>query len=349
MDVLAIGDQFIPGSAYVEALATRLDGAQAQARVVEWSGSRADQHATQQRMEVAGPAVVPAPPELLDAVPEAAVLCLHFAPVGPELLRAARALRLVAVARTGLENVDIETATARGVGVVPVYGRNASAVAELQVGLMLAEARDIARADASVKAGRWRKEFSGDPVEIAGRTVGMVGFGHVGQHFATKLAGFGCRLLAFDPYAGAGVLADFGVDRASTLDEIFRESDFVVVQARHTPETARFIGRAQLALMRPNAYFINVARSRVVDTGALYEVLAQGRIAGAGLDVFDDEPLPADSPWRSLDNVTITTHLGGDTVDTNRTSAALVADAVAEYVRTGRCAAAVNAGPLGWA
>jgi D-3-phosphoglycerate dehydrogenase len=233
--------------------------------------------------------------------------------------------------------------------VVPVYGRNASAVAELQVGLMLAEARDIARADASVKAGRWRKEFSGDPVEIAGRTVGMVGFGHVGQHFATKLAGFGCRLLAFDPYAGAGVLADFGVDRASTLDEIFRESDFVVVQARHTPETARFIGRAQLALMRPNAYFINVARSRVVDTGALYEVLAQGRIAGAGLDVFDDEPLPADSPWRSLDNVTITTHLGGDTVDTNRTSAALVADAVAEYVRTGRCAAAVNAGPLGWA
>jgi D-3-phosphoglycerate dehydrogenase len=214
---------------------------------------------------------------------------------------------------------------------------------------MLAEARDIARADASVKAGSWRKEFPGSRVEIAGRTVGMVGFGHVGRHFATKLAGFGCRLVSYDPYAPDALLAEAGVERAATLDEVFSESDFVVVQARHTPDTERFIGRAQFALMKPEAYFVNVARSRVVDTDALYEALAEGRIAGAGLDVFDEEPLPADSPWRRLDNVTMTTHFGGDTVDTNRTSAVLVADAVVEFARTGRCGGAVNAAALGWA
>jgi len=345
MEVLAVGDQFIPASAYVAALTGGVD---VRVRTVDWAGSKAEQHAAQQRMEVAGPGAVPVPAELADAVVGAAVLCLHFAPVAAGLLRSAAALRLVAVARNGLENVDVATATARGVGVVPVYGRNASAVAELQLGLMLAEARNIARADASVKAGGWRKEFPGSRIEIAGRTVGMVGFGHVGRHFAAKLSGFACRLLSYDPYAPDELLDSCGVERASSLDAVFAESDFVVVQARHSPETDRFIGPAQFALMKPDAYFVNVARSRVVDTDALYEALAAGRIAGAGLDVFDHEPLGPDSPWRGLDNVTLTTHFGGDTVDTNRTSAALVADAVTEFLRTGRCMTAVNARALGW-
>jgi D-3-phosphoglycerate dehydrogenase len=348
VEVLAIGDQFIPAAAYSAAVADRLDGADVRIRTVDWAGTKSEQHAAQHRMELSGPGAVPTPPELAASVPGAAVLCLHFAPVGAGLLRAADSLRLVAVARTGLENVDVATATARRVGVVPVYGRNASAVAELQLGLMLSEARNIARADASVKSGGWRKEFPGERIEISGRTVGMVGFGHVGRHFAAKLSGFACRLLSYDPYTTDAALAESGVERATTLDEIFAESDFVAIQARHTPETERFIGRKQLALMKPGAYLVNVARSRVVDTDALYEVLADRRIAGAGLDVFDEEPLPIDSPWRSLDNTTFTTHFGGDTVDTNRVSAALVADAVVEFVRTGRCATAVNAAQLGW-
>jgi D-3-phosphoglycerate dehydrogenase / 2-oxoglutarate reductase len=122
----------------------------------------------------------------------------------------------------------------------------------------------------------------------------------------------------------------------------------VVVQARHTPQTERMIGARELRLMRPHAYFVNVARSRVVDEAALLDVLREGAIAGAGIDVFDEEPLPPDSPWRRLDNTTLTTHFGGDTVETNRTSARLVADAVLELARTGRVARAVNAGELGW-
>lgn len=179
---------------------------------------------------------------------------MHFAPVGRDMLAAAKDLRLIAVARTGLENVDVAEATLRGIAVVPAYGRNAGAVAELQIGLMLAESRNIARADASVKAGAWRKDFPGARLEIAGRTVGMVGFGHVGQVFAHRLSGFEPRLLAFDPYTADESLAQFNVQRAAALDDVFAESDFVVVQARHSPETDRFIGEAQFALMKPTAY-----------------------------------------------------------------------------------------------
>lgn len=350
MRTLLIGDRFIPAGAYRAALAQAgAEPAGVTVTEVEWSGGKSEQHAAQQRMEVHGAGAVPAPAELLDAARGAEALCLHFAPVGAELLAAADRLRLIAVARAGLENVDLAAATARGIAVVPALGRNAGAVAELQIGLMLAEARNIARADASIKAGGWRKEFPGARVELADSVVGMVGFGHVGRVFARRMAGFGARLLAYDPYATDDQLAEHGVERMPDLDQVFLRSDFVVVQARHTPETERFIGAAQLALMKPDAYFVNVSRSRVVDTGALLEVLQQGRISGAGLDVFDAEPLPPDSPWRALDNVTLTTHFGGDTASTNTTSARLVAAAVLEFARTGRVGHAVNAAELGWA
>jgi D-3-phosphoglycerate dehydrogenase / 2-oxoglutarate reductase len=346
---LLIGDRFIPAEAYRAALAE--GGAQAagvSVEQVDWSGDKSAQHAAQQRMEVDGAGAVPPPAELLAAVPGVQALCLHFAPVGAGLIEAADGLRLVAVARSGLENVDLAAATARGVAVVPALGRNAGAVAELQLGLMLAEARNIARADASIKTGGWRKEFPGARVELADSVVGMVGFGRVGRVFARRIAGFGSRLLAFDPYAPDELLAEHGVQRVADLDQVFVQSDFVVVQARHTPQTDRFIGAAQLKLMKPGAYFVNVSRSRVVDTAALLEVLRDGRISGAGLDVFDTEPLPPDSPWRALDNVTLTTHFGGDTESTNTTSARLVAGAVLEFARTGRVLHAVNAEALGW-
>ncbi|SHN47436.1 NAD(P)-dependent oxidoreductase [Cryptosporangium aurantiacum] len=343
MITVVVGDQFIPAAHYVEALGDGLD-----VRTATWAGAKGEQHALQQVMEQDGPNGVPPPAELLAAVEPAEALCLHFAPVSAALIAAAPKLRLIAVARSGLENVDVEAATAAGVGVVPAHGRNAGAVAELQLALMLAEARDVARADASVKTGGWRKEFPGTRVELAGRTVGMVGFGHVGRVFAQRVAGFGCRLLAYDPYTPDAALAASGVERAADLDHVFADGDFVLVQARLTPETSRFIGEAQFRLMKPTAYFVNVSRSRLVDSSALYSALAAGRIAGAGLDVFDSEPLPADSPWRTLDNVTITTHFGGDTEDTNRTSTRLVAEAVAELATTGRVARAVNAAALGW-
>ena len=345
---LFIGDNFIPTTSYTDAV-DRLDTDGAlQPQVVDWSGAKDEQHHLQQVMETRGANAVPAPAELLGAVADVETISMHFAPVGADLIAAAPSLRLVSVARAGLENVDVAEATRRGIGVVPAMGRNAGAVAELQIGLMLSEARNIARADRSIKDGGWRKDFPGSRVEIAGRTVAMVGFGHVGRVFARRLAGFEPDLLAYDPYATDADLAALGVRRADTLEQVFAAGDFVVVQARHSPETDRFVGAAQLALMKPTAYFINVSRSRVVDTAALLAVLQAGAISGAGLDVYDDEPLPPDSPWRGLDNVSLTTHFGGDTEDTNRVSARMVVESLLEFARTGRVAHAVNAAELGW-
>lgn len=380
LDTVIIGDQFIASTSYLDAFA-ELAGVTAgepataapapapaaapasatgpvspaapatapvRLRVVQWAGSYPEQHVIQNSMERSGPNAVPVPPELLDAVPGAEALCLHFAPISAQLLDAAESLKVVAVARAGLENIDVATATKRGIAVVPAFGRNVTAVAELQLALMLAEARNVARADASIKAGGWREDYPGAKIEVGGRTVGMVGFGHVGRAFSKRLAGFGCRLLAYDPYVSDDALAEYGVARATSLDEVFAAGDFVVVQARHSAETDRMIGAHQFGLMQPHAYFINVSRSRLVDTAALLEVLRAGAISGAGIDVHDDEPLPPDSPWRTLDNTTLTTHFGGDTEETNRTSARLVAQAVLEFTRTGRVAHAVNAAELGW-
>lgn len=361
MRILAVGDHFVPSTAYRAAfdapsdVSERSDVRQGSLldpsepvgspelslTEVSWSPDKAEQHRLQQVMERQGPNAVSTDPEVLRAVADAEVLVVHFAPVGVELLAAAPRLRLVVVARAGLENVDIEAATARGVTVSGVAGRNASAVAELAVGLMLSECRNIARADASVKAGGWRKEFGAPMIELRDATVGLLGFGHVARQLVAKLAGFGPRVLVHDPFVAPEAMRQAGVEPAD-FEEVFRCSDFVHVMARLTARTERFVGAEQFGWMKPNGYFLNTARSRLVDTDALYRALASGQIAGAGLDVFDSEPLPEDSPWRALDNVTFTTHYGGDTTGTVHTSAALVRDRIAEFHDTGDVNGAAN-------
>jgi len=344
MHTLVVADHYIPAQAYTAALTAELGRDFGPIETVMWGGTKEEQHHLQQRMEWDGPDAVDAPAELLERVADVEVIALHFAPIGAALFAAAPRLRAVVVARAGVENVDLDAATAAGVAVANVAGRNASGVAELSIGLMLAESRDIARADASVKTGGWRAQFPGPFVEIGGSTVGLVGFGHVGHHLAARLAGFSVRLLVADPYVDPAVVASYGGEVVA-LDEVFRQSDFISVQARVTPETQRFIGATQFALCKPTAYFVNVGRSRLVDYDALLHALTSGQIAGAGLDVYDSEPLPDDSPFRSLDNVTMTTHFGGDTLTTVSRSGGLVAAAVAEFARTGRLSGAVNTVP----
>jgi D-3-phosphoglycerate dehydrogenase / 2-oxoglutarate reductase len=346
MQVLVVADHFIPADCYLAAL-SEVGIDPADVRTVDWGGTKAEQHAAQQVMEQDGPGAVPPPVEVLDSVAGAHVLALHFAPVPAAVLEAGRDLRAVVVARAGLENVDVDAATSAGIAVVPVHGRNASAVAELAIGLMLSEARDIARADASVKSGGWRKDFGGPGREIGGSTVGLVGFGHVGRELARKLRGFDARVLVHDPFVDDAVLRRYDA-RQVDLDTVFSASDFVHVLARLTPQTERFITADHFASMKPTAYFVNTSRSRLVDYDALFQACQQKRIAGAALDVFDTEPLPPDSPWRTLDNVTITTHFGGDTTTTITRSAQLVAAAIAELDRTGQISTAVNAAALGW-
>lgn len=330
--VLAIGDKFIPSSYYQEVFANLKSKTPELADVelitVEWNADKFEQHRLQQIMEWEGANAVETPPEILEAVEEVDAICMHFAPIGKAVIEASAKLSLVVAARAGLENVDLETAKARGVEVSGVQGRNASAVAELAIGLMLSECRNISRADSSIKSGGWRKEFPVPMVEIGDSKIGIIGWGQVAQRLGEKLRGLAGTVMVHDPYADAEDIKTAGAIPAS-FEEIFRESDFVHIMARLTKETERFVGKQEFSMMKPSAYFINTARSRLVDYEALFDALKTKSIAGAGLDVFDDEPLTENSPWRDLDNVTMTTHYGGDTIGTNRTSARLVMETIA--------------------
>lgn len=342
MRALVVGDHFIPAPALAAAVEPYV-----MVRETTWVGdSLEEHHGAQQRMEQGGPDAVPVPVEILEAVPDVELLAVHFAPVPAAVFERAPDLRAVVVARAGVENVDVDAASRHGVAVVNVRGRNAPAVAEQTIGLFLAEARDIARADAAVKAGGWRKSFPGAVREIGEATVGLVGFGHVGRAVARRLAGFDVRLLVHDPHVSGDVVAGHGGEKVTELEAVFREADFVSLHARLTEETRRFIGARQLAAMKPTAYLVNNARSRLVDQDALFEALTDRWIAGAALDVHDEEPLPVDSPWRRLDNVTLIPHLGGSAPETTRRSVRLVAEAVAELVKKGRCEQTVNRAAL---
>jgi D-3-phosphoglycerate dehydrogenase len=347
MRTLIIGDHFIGAEVFREAIERELGKDFGPIRTVAWAGAdREEQHAAQQVMEWRGPEAVPTPSEIVEAAAEAEVIAVHFAPIPAAVLGASPHLKAVVVARTGVENVNLEEASRRGVAVVNVYGRNANAVAEQALGLMLAEVRDLARADARIKAGGWPEEPESAVFELSGRTIGVVGFGHVGRKLARRIAGFDVRLLVYDPYVDAGTIKEHGGEKVEDLTVVFSEADIVTLHARLTEETHRFIGRELLELMKPSAYFINNARSRMVDYDALYELLASRRIAGAGLDVFEEEPLAADSPWRRLDNVTLAPHTAGATPEVWTNSAQLLAEAIREVAETGRAANTVNAKAL---
>ncbi len=347
METLVVGDLLVSSGSLREAIEKELGEGFGPVREVVWKGESVErQHHLQQIMEREGPEAVPTPEEIVGAVGEAKILAVHFAPVPRATFEAGRSLKVVIVARAGYENVNVEAAGENDVAVVNIQGRNAPAVAEQAIALMLAESRDIARADAGIKLGRWPKAFPGPSYELGGRTVGLIGFGHVGRQLAKRISGFKVRLLVYDPYVSGKTISSYGGEKVGEMERIFRESDFVSLHARLTEETRRFIGREQFEQMKPTAYFINNARSRMVRYDELYEVLKEGRIAGAALDVHDEEPLPEDSPWRRLENVTLTPHIAGATLDTGENTVRLVAEAVREFAETGRCKNTVNAAAL---
>jgi D-3-phosphoglycerate dehydrogenase len=346
MEILCVGDLFLSSGEFKEAVEKELGEGHA-VREVMWAGEKAeDQHHLQQIMEVDGPEAVPTPEEIVEAVGDAEVIAVHFAPIPKAVLEAGPSLKAVVVARAGFENVNVEEASERGIAVVNLVGRNAPAVAEQAIALMLAETRDIARVDRGIRAGGWPKEFPQTPYDLYGCTVGLIGFGQVARQLAPRISGFDVRLLAFDPYVDEETISSYGAEKVDDMETVFREGDFVSLHARLSEETRRFIGREQFELMKPTAYFINNARSRMVNYEDLYEVLKEGRIAGAGLDVFDDEPLGEGSPWVDLPNVTLTPHIAGSTTSTWENSVTMTAEAVKEIEGTGRATNTVNAEEL---
>jgi len=249
--------------------------------------------------------------KLLAAVPEADALLVRSATsVDAEVLSAAPKLKIVARAGVGLDNVDVDAATERGVLVVNAPTSNIHSAAEHAVALLLSAARQIPAADASLRAHTWkRSSFSG--TEIFGKTVGVVGLGRIGQLVAQRLAAFGAHIVAYDPYVSAARAAQLGIELLS-LDDLLGRADFISVHLPKTPETAGLIGKEALAKTKPGVIIVNAARGGLVDEAALADAITSGHVRAAGIDVYSKEPC-TDSPLFDLPQVVVTPHLGAST------------------------------------
>jgi len=264
--------------------------------------------------------------QLLAALPEAdAVLIRSATQMDPEAIAAGTKLKVIARAGVGLDNVDVKAATQAGVMVVNAPTSNIVSAAELSVALLLSVARNVVPANIALKNGEWkRSKYNG--VELSEKTVGIVGLGRIGVLVAQRLSAFGVKLIAYDPYVQPARATQIGV-RLVPLDELMRESDFITVHLPKTPETAGLIGEEQLKLAKPTMYLINAARGGIVDEDALFRAISDGRVAGAGLDVYAKEPC-TDSPLFALESVVATPHLGASTDEAQEKAGISVAKSV---------------------
>jgi D-3-phosphoglycerate dehydrogenase len=254
-----------------------------------------------------------------------AVLIRSATKMDAEAIAAAKGLKVIARAGVGLDNVEIPAATAAGVMVVNAPTSNIVSAAELAIGLLLASARFISPAHAALRNGKWaRSKYTG--AELFEKTLGIVGFGRIGQLVAARMQAFGMDVVAYDPYLQPARAAQLNV-RLVELDELLKISDFITIHLPKTKETANLIGTEALKKVKPTVRIINAARGGVLDEAALYEALKEGRVAGAGLDVFATEPC-TDSPLFELDNVVATPHLGASTDEAQERAGIAVAVSV---------------------
>ena len=279
--------------------------------------------------------------ELLPALADAeAILIRSATKVDAEAISAAPKLKIVARAGVGLDNVDVPSATGNNTMVVNAPTSNIVSAAELAVALLLASARNVVPANITLKNGEWkRSKFGG--IELQGKTVGIIGLGKIGQLVAKRLAGFDVNFIAYDPYVTTAPNAGFDV-RLVSLDELLAESDFITIHIPKTPETQGLIGVEALTKVKPSVHIINAARGGVLDEAALYDALVEGRVAGAGLDVYASEPC-TDSPLFGLDQVVATPHLGASTEEAQEKAGIAVAESVVAYFAGQEVPGAVNA------
>ena len=325
MRILIVGDSYFPSSAYRPAF-ERLAGRHELAFVdladdpawIPSSPSELTLHET-----FGSPAAV------IGALDRHEVLVLQGAAISDAVLAAAPALLAVCCARGGPVNVDVAAATERGIPVVTTPGKNAEAVADLTIGFIVMLARRLPEVMRHVEAGgafghdnyegsRW---FGHD---LAGQTLGIVGFGQVGRRVATRALAFGMRVVAHDPFLPAAVIAEAGAETLD-LETLVSIADVISLHARASADNRHLIGRAEVARMKPNSYLINTARDTLVDELALAEGLASGRLAGAALDLVSPSPATGRHPLLAFPNVIITTHIGGATAETLHHAAEMIA------------------------
>lgn len=242
-------------------------------------------------------------------------------------------LKLICVCRTGLNDIDLNACTNRGIAVVNAPARNAAAVADMVVALFIAMARHLSEGERLLRQGQWSNDlyYRLRGRELRGNTAAFVGFGAIPRELANRLGpGFGMKLIAYDPYVSQEEMEPYGVKKV-TLEEVFSQGDFVSVHVPVTEGTKGLVNRELLERMKPDAYFVNAARAAVVRETDVLEVLQQHRIAGAAFDVYEQEPLPLSSPFMELDHVILIPHLGGASLDVVKNHSRMIAGDVARY------------------
>jgi D-3-phosphoglycerate dehydrogenase len=251
--------------------------------------------------------------------------------VDADILAATTQLKVIGRAGVGLDNVDIDAASLKGVVVMNTPGANTIATAEHTVAMLLALCRQIPRADASMRTSQWvRSQFLG--VQLYRKTLGIVGLGRVGAQIARRTRAFGMTVIAFDPYISDDVARELNVTLVD-LDELLACSDFITLHTALTPETRALIDTQAIARMKPGVYLVNCARGALVDEVALVDALRSGHVAGAALDVYSDEPPSPDSPLRALPNVVLTPHIAANTVEAQRDVGTQIVDQVLAALR----------------
>ncbi len=256
-----------------------------------------------------------------------------------DLIAKAERLKVIGRAGVGVDNVDIDAATRRGIIVANAPESTVVSAAEQTIGLLVALARNIPQAHAALKQGRWERSRWGG-VELDGKTLGVIGFGRIGQQVARRALGLGMRVVAYDPFVSEDRFRELGVEHAGTLDEALGASDFVTLHSPLTAETTGLIGRESIAKMRDGARLVNAARGGLVDEDALAEAIRSGKLAGAALDVFSSEPY--EGPLLELDDIVVTPHLAASTDEAQDRASVIVAEQVAAALTGGVVATAVN-------
>lgn len=276
-----------------------------------------------------------------------AVIVRSSTTITRESLQYADSLRVIGRAGVGVDNIDVDAATERGIAVLNAPSGNTISAAELAFALLLSVARRIAPADVSMKAGEWdRKSFTG--MELYGKTLGLVGAGRIGGEVARRARAFGMNVVAYDPFLNAERAQSIGIE-LETLDGVLSRADVISLHTPLTEQTTGMIGDAQLARLRKGAIVINAARGGVVDEGALQRALESGHLGGAALDVYSEEPLPGDHALRKLKNVVLTPHLGASTAEAQRNVAIEITAAIRAALLDGDLTSAVNAPSIGGA
>ncbi len=280
--------------------------------------------------------------ELVDLIPQFSALVVRSqTKVTADILNAGVRLRVVGRAGVGVDNVDVETATRRGIIVLNAPGGNTVSTAEHAFSLLLSVARKIPQADANVRSKNWnKKDFEG--VELYNKTLGIIGMGRIGSELSRRAIAFGMRVVAYDPYLSATRARSLQVELVDELDDLLKSADFISLHTPLTAETRHILDSGRLQKTRRGVRIINCARGGLIDEAALVEALQDRHVAGAALDVFETEPLPADSPLRSAPNLVLTPHLGASTAEAQESVGIEIAQSIRAALLEGTIRNAVN-------